>query len=55
LLKKHETKITRRSLKYLDKLVIIKEKEKKEHKKKTRQEAQLSVSIGEALAPTNTP
>jgi hypothetical protein len=39
LLKKHKTKITCRSLKYLNKLVVIKEKEKKEHKEKTRQEA----------------
>jgi hypothetical protein len=39
LLKEHETKMTRRGLKYLDKLIVIEEKEKKEHKKKTRREA----------------
>jgi hypothetical protein len=39
LLKEHETKITCRSLKYLDKFVIIKEKEKKEYEKKTSQKA----------------
>jgi hypothetical protein len=39
LLKEHETEITRRSLKYLDELVTIKEKEKKEHEEKTRREA----------------
>jgi hypothetical protein len=44
-----------RSLKYLDELVIIKEKKKKEHEKETRREAQLPVSAGEASAPTNTP
>jgi hypothetical protein len=31
--------MTYRSLKYLDKLVVIKEKEKKEREEKTRQEA----------------
>jgi hypothetical protein len=31
--------MTRRGLKYLDKLVIIKEKEKKKHEEETRQEA----------------
>jgi hypothetical protein len=36
LLKERETKITRRGLKYLDKLVIIKEKEKKKHEEETR-------------------
>jgi hypothetical protein len=55
LLKKHETKITRRGLKYLDNLVIIKEKEKKEHEEETRQEAQLPVSASEVSVPTNTP
>jgi hypothetical protein len=54
LLKEHETKITCRSLKYLDELVVIKEKEKKEHEEKTRQEAQLLVSISEVLAPVDT-
>jgi hypothetical protein len=44
-----------RSLKYLNELVIIEEKEKKKHEKETRQEAQLPVSASEALAPTNTP
>jgi hypothetical protein len=39
LLKEYKTKITHYSLKYLDELVIIKKKEKKEHEKKTRQEA----------------
>jgi hypothetical protein len=38
LLKEYKTKITRRGLKYLNKLIVIKEKEKKEHKEKTRQE-----------------
>jgi hypothetical protein len=55
LLKEHKTKITYRSLKYLDELVIIKEKEKKKHEEKTRQETQLFVSTSEASAPTNTP
>jgi hypothetical protein len=55
LLKEHKTKITYRSLKYLDKLVIIKEKKKKEHEKETRRETQLAVSTSKALAPTNTP
>jgi hypothetical protein len=54
LLKERETKITRCSLKYLDKLVVIEEKEKKKRKKETRQEAQLPVSTSEALAPANT-
>jgi hypothetical protein len=31
--------MTRRGLKYLDKLIVIKEKEKKKHEEKTRQEA----------------
>jgi hypothetical protein len=39
LLKKHETKITCYSLKYLDKLVVIEEKEKKKHEEKTKQGA----------------
>jgi hypothetical protein len=55
LLKEHETKITRRGLKYLDKLVAIEEKERKEHEEETRQEAQLPVPTSEILAPTNTP
>jgi hypothetical protein len=42
-------------LKYLNELIIIKEKKKKEHEKETRQETQLPVSTSEALAPTNTP
>jgi hypothetical protein len=54
LLKKHETKITCYSLKYLDELVVIKEKEKKEREEKTRQEAQLLVSTSETSAPANT-
>jgi hypothetical protein len=55
LLKEHKTKITCRSLKYLDELVAIKEKEKKEYKKETRQEAQLLVSTSEISAPTDIP
>jgi hypothetical protein len=39
LLKKYKTKITCRGLKYLDEFIIIKEKEKKKHKEKTRQGA----------------
>jgi hypothetical protein len=39
LFKKYETKITCYSLKYLDKLIVIKEKEKKEREEKTRREA----------------
>jgi hypothetical protein len=39
LLKKRETKITRRSLRYLDELVAVEEKEKKEREEKTRREA----------------
>jgi hypothetical protein len=38
LLKEYKTKITYRGLKYLDELVAIEEKEKKERKKETRQE-----------------
>jgi hypothetical protein len=38
LLKERETKIARRGLKYLDELIVIKEKEKKKHKEKTRRE-----------------
>jgi hypothetical protein len=55
LFKERETKITRRGLKYLDKLVTIKEKEKKKRKEETRQETQLPVSAGEMLSPTDTP
>jgi hypothetical protein len=55
LLKEYKTKITCYSLKYLDELVIIEEKEKKEHEEKTRREAQLLVSTSETLVPTNTP
>jgi hypothetical protein len=55
LLKEYKTKITCRGLKYLDELIVIKEKEKKEHEEKTKQEAQLLVSTSEASAPTNTP
>jgi hypothetical protein len=39
LLKEHETKITSYSLKYLNDLVVIEEKEKKEREEKTRREA----------------
>jgi hypothetical protein len=39
LLKEHETEMTYCSLKYLNELVVVKEKKKKEHEKKTRQEA----------------
>jgi hypothetical protein len=39
LLKEYETKITYCNLKYLDELIIIKEKEKKEREKETRREA----------------
>jgi hypothetical protein len=42
-------------LKYLDKLIAIEEKERKEHKEETRREAQLPVSISKVSAPTNTP
>jgi hypothetical protein len=45
----------RRSLKYLDKLIIIKEKEKTEYEEEIKRETQLFVSTSEALAPTNTP
>jgi hypothetical protein len=38
LLKEYEIKITCYSLKYLDKLVIIEEKEKKKYKEKIKQE-----------------
>jgi hypothetical protein len=55
LLKEHKTKITYRSLKYLDEFVIIEEKEKKKHEEETRQEAQLPVSTSKALALINTP
>jgi hypothetical protein len=55
LLKEYKTKITRYNLKYLNELIVIKEKKKKERKEKTRQEAQLLVSTSEALAPANIP
>jgi hypothetical protein len=55
LLKEHETEITRRGLKYLDELVAIKEKEKKEREEETRRGAQLLVSASEISAPANTP
>jgi hypothetical protein len=55
LLKEHEIKIARYGLKYLNKLIIIKEKEKKEHEEKTKRETQLFVSTSEALAPANIP
>jgi hypothetical protein len=55
LFKEHETKITRRGLKYLNELVIIKEKEKKEYEEETRRETQLFVSTSEASVPTNIP
>jgi hypothetical protein len=38
LLKEYETKITRRSLKYLDELIAIEEKEKKEREEETKRE-----------------
>jgi hypothetical protein len=47
--------MARYGLKYLDKLIVIEEKERKEHKKKTRREAQLPVSVSKISAPTNTP
>jgi hypothetical protein len=43
------------SLKYLDELVVMEEKERKKHEKETRREAQLFVSASEVLAPINTP
>jgi hypothetical protein len=55
LLKERETKMTRRGLKYLDKLVAIEEKEKKEREEETRQEPQLPVSASEMSAPADTP
>jgi hypothetical protein len=55
LFKKHKIEITCYNLKYLDELIIIKEKEKKEHEKETRRETQLPVSTSEALVPINTP
>jgi hypothetical protein len=55
LLKEYKTKITCYSLKYLNKLVVIKEKEKKKHEEKTRREAQLFVSASEASTPINIP
>jgi hypothetical protein len=39
LFKEHETEITCYGLKYLNKLVVIEEKEKKKHEEKTRREA----------------
>jgi hypothetical protein len=42
-------------LKYLNELVIIEKKERKEHEEETRREAQLLVSASEVSAPTNTP
>jgi hypothetical protein len=39
LLKEYKTEMTCRGLKYLDELVIIKKKEKKERKEETKQEA----------------
>jgi hypothetical protein len=42
-------------LKYLDELIVIKEKEKKKHEEETRREPQLPVSISEASAPVDTP
>jgi hypothetical protein len=42
------------NLKYLDKLVIIKEKERKEHEKEIKQEAQLFVFTSEMLVFINT-
>jgi hypothetical protein len=47
--------MTRYGLKYLDELIVIEEKKKKEHEKETRREAQLPVSTSEASAPINTP
>jgi hypothetical protein len=47
--------MTRCGLKYLNKLVIIKEKEKKEREKETKREAQLPVSTSEVSALTNIP
>jgi hypothetical protein len=43
-----------RGLKYLDKLVAIEEKKKKEHEEKTRREPQLPVSASKVSAPANT-
>jgi hypothetical protein len=39
LLKEHETKMARCGLKYLNKLIAIEEKERKEHKGEIRREA----------------
>jgi hypothetical protein len=55
LLKEHETKITRRSLKYLDELIVIEEKEKREREEETRREPQLLVSTSEISAPIDIP
>jgi hypothetical protein len=54
-LKDRETKMTRRSLKYLDELIIMEEKKRKEREKKTRRESQLPVFVNEILASVNTP
>jgi hypothetical protein len=43
------------SLNSFDELDIIKEKEKKEHEKKIKQEPQLFVSASEISAPTDIP
>jgi hypothetical protein len=53
-LKKHETEIVCRGLKYFDKLVIIEEKEYNEYKEETRREPQLPVSSSRMSTPTNT-
>jgi hypothetical protein len=55
LLKEYKTEITCCGLKYLDELVAIEEKEKKEREKKTKQGAQLPVSTSEVSALANTP
>jgi hypothetical protein len=47
--------MARRGLKYLNELVAIEEKERKEHEGETRQEAQLPVSASEMSAPADTP
>jgi hypothetical protein len=55
LLKEYETKIARRSLKYIDEFVAIEKKKRKKHEEETRREAQLFVSTSEISVPTNTP
>jgi hypothetical protein len=55
LLKEHKTKITYRGLKYLDKLITIKEKEKKKREKEIKQGVQLLVFVSEISAPADTP